>query len=61
MPPPVSNHIDELDVGVGISNNDWDLGVQTIRALDEAWQTCDVAVKDSLQQTRDEDRRCQFT
>jgi hypothetical protein len=28
------------------------------RALDEAWKTCDVAIKDSFQQTRDEDRQC---
>jgi len=30
------------------------------RALDEAWQTCDLAVEDSFQQTRDENRQYQF-
>ncbi len=36
MPLLVSNHVDELNVGVGASNNDLDLGVQMARALDEA-------------------------
>jgi len=56
MPPLVSNHVDELDVGVGTSNNDRDLRVQMARALDEAWQTCDATINDSFQQTKDEDR-----
>jgi hypothetical protein len=60
MPPLVSNHVDELNVGVGASNNDLDLGVQMARALDEAWQTCDSVVEGFLQQTRDENRQYQF-
>ncbi len=30
------------------------------RALDETWQTCDLPVEDSFQQTRDENRQYQF-
>ncbi len=56
MPSPVSNHVDELDVGVGASNNDLDLKVKMARALDEVWQTCDSTVEDTFQQTKDEDR-----
>jgi len=60
MPPLVSNHVDELNVGVGVSNNDLDLEVQMARALDGAWQTCDSAIEDSFQQTKDENRQYQF-
>jgi hypothetical protein len=48
LPPTILNHVDDLDVRVGVSNNDLDLGVQMARALDEAWKTCDVVIKDSF-------------
>jgi hypothetical protein len=48
MRPLVLNHVDDLDVGVGASSNDLDLGVQMARALDGVWKTFDTTIKDSF-------------